>query len=684
MLIYIIAIILGLSFASLLYISNKKQHYGKILTAILFFIRTVAVSIVVLLFFNPYLKHKNNKIEQATIVVAQDNSKSLILTKDSTFYKEQYPLVIDSIFDDLEKKYLVDKYLFGNEVKDFDSIDYQDYYTDINEVLNHIRKTYYKKNVGAVVLLSDGICNKSYPPEQNINAYPFPIYSVTLGDTTEHPDIFIKDVRYNKVSHANTTFPIQVVANANNCKGLSMEAELYIDNEIIDNIVIPINSDHFSKTLNFSINPEDEGVKQIDVKIKSLDKEMQTKNNDRRFFVEVIDKRYQALCIAKSPHPDIASIKNILGNHFDTEIIYFNNDIPELNDYDIIILHQVPFLGMSNFSSLDEQLKLHKDIPILYIVGENTDIENLNKLQSSAQIRRGSVNSILDIKPRYNQSFGLFNIDKEISEDINCFPPLSLPHLEISLNNNSDIMMYMNIMDVTTETPLLSFTTDDKRKTAFLLGTGIWRWKLYNYYQKNDFNSFDEIISKSIQYLLTDKEQELTIYHRDNYLNNELIIFNAEIKNPSQELINEADLKIHIKNRHNGKSYEYEFLRDDKSYILNINTLDEGIYTYIAKAEYGGRHYETNGTFSVVNVGAEAQDLVADARRMQSLSSLTNGKNFSVNEINQLVEALDKDERICSVMREENNYIDLINWKILFFIILTMMSIEWLLRKIFG
>ena len=99
------------------------------MTAILFFIRTVAVSIVVLLFFNPYLKHKNNKIEQATIVVAQDNSKSLILTKDSTFYKEQYPLVIDSIFDDLEKKYLVDKYLFGNEVKDFDSIDYQDYYT---------------------------------------------------------------------------------------------------------------------------------------------------------------------------------------------------------------------------------------------------------------------------------------------------------------------------------------------------------------------------------------------------------------------------------------------------------------------------------------------------------------------------------------------------------------------------
>lgn len=684
MLIYIVAILIGLVCASLLYVLNERQHYGKILTAVLFFIRAFVVAMLVLLFFNPYLKHKNNKIEQATIIIAQDNSKSLILNKDSVFYKKKYPILLDSILNAIEERFVVDKYLFGDETKEFDTIDFQDNYTDIYDILSNVKKTYYKKNVGALVLLSDGICNKSHLPEHNINSYPFPIYTVTLGDTTNYPDIFIKNVRYNKVCRANTIFPIQVTVNANNSKGKSMEMELYLDNEIIEDIVIPINSNSFSKTLDFNINSEDEGVKQIDIKLKSIDKESQNRNNNRRFFVEVVDQQYKLLCLAKSPHPDIASIKNILGEHFDTDVVYCNEEIPEISDYDILILHQLPFVGMSNYSSLVEQLELYKDIPILYIVGENTDIEYFNKIQSSVQIRRGAVNSLLDVKPHYNQTFGLFNVDKEILDDINNFPPLSLPHIDVKFNSRNDVMMYMNIMDVVTEVPLLSFTNDDDRKSAFLLGTGIWRWRLYNYYQKNNFNSLDEIINKSIQYLLTDKDKELNVYHKESYLNNETIVFNAEIKNPSQELINEADLRIRIRNKHNDDSYEYEFLRNDKSYILNIKTMPEGIYTYIAEAEHGGRRYEAKGTFAVVDVGAEAQELVANTGRMQSLSVLTNGKNFNINEINQLVEALYNDDRICSVMREENNYIDLINWKSLFFIILMMISIEWFLRKYFS
>ena len=158
----------------------------------------------------------------------------------------------------------------------------------------------------------------------------------------------------------------------------------------------------------------------------------------------------------------------------------------------------------------------------------------------------------------------------------------------------------------------------------------------------------------------------------------------AEMRNPSQELFNDADLKINIRNKHNNDIYEYEFSKDDKSYILNVNTLGEGIYTYEAKAEYGGKQYSDKGTFSVVNVGAEAQDLVANARRMESLSTLTNGKNFNINEINQLAEALYNDERIHSIVREENNFIGLINIKSLLFIIITMISIEWFLRKYFS
>lgn len=682
MMIIIVSILIGICFAALLYVSNKKQHYGKFLNIILFIIRSLATSIVILLFFNPYLKIKNKVIEPSTIILAQDNSNSLILTKDSTFYKEKYPYVLDTLINDLSKNHSIDKYLFGNEVKDFDRLDYQDYYTDISEVLTKIKKDYYKKNIGAVILLSDGIINKSYQPEQDIESYPFPIYTVTLGDTTNYPDFYIKDVIYNKTSPTETSIPIRLIANANNCRNKTMNIKLLVDNEVIEETEIPINTNRFSSTIDFNIDSGNEGAKQIDILIDKIENELSTKNNDKRFFINVIDKQYKALFYAKSAHPDLGSLKNILADNFETEIIFSNEELPDLKEYDIIFLHQIPYLGMSDFEELKQSLKENKDIPIFHIIGENTDLEAFNEIQNLIEINKGAVNSNLDIRPYHNNTFGLFNIDNEVVNAINKFPPLSLPHLEFSLKGNHDILLQADINDVLTTNPLLSFSNDG-RKNAFLFGTNIWKWKLYDYYEEKNYNNFEELFSKSVKYLLTEKDKELTVNYKENYFNNEPIILTAELKNPSQELITAPDLKIRITNKNNKKVYEYEFSKDNKSYHLNINTLTEGIYNFTAEARYGNTIYSENGSFAIDDVGAEAQELVANAQRMQLLASLTEGKNFNVNELSQLKEVIKNDERISSIMREETNYKDLINMKSLFFVILSLVSIEWILRKMF-
>lgn len=682
--IYLIAIICGLCFAALLYLFNRKQHYSKTLTVILFIARTLAVGAVISLLFNPYIKRTSNIVEPSTIIIAQDNSTSLVLNKDSVFYKNDYHLVLDTLINKIEKKFTVDKYLFGNSTKEFDSLDFKDYHTDFHELLENIKKNYYKKNVGALVILSDGICNKSHLPEQNIESYAFPIYTVTLGDTTNYPDLYIKEVFYNKTSPTNTSIPIRLVANANNCRGKNMEIVVLADNEVHKEINIPINSNRFSQTIDFSLESGDEGIRQIDIQIKQIDNET-ANNNSKRFFIEVIDKQYKALICAKAPHPDLGSIRNILGDNFDFEMIFNGDEITEIEYYDIIILHQIPYLGMNNFQDLDSKLKENKKIPVFHIIGANTDFEKFNGLQENLTIKKGAVNSTLDIKAYYNQNFGLFSIDNEVVEAINTFPPLTLPHIKISSKAKLDILLQMNISDVMTQAPLLSFSNDkDGRKNAYLFGTGIWKWKLNDYYKENDNDNFEEIITKSVKYLLTEKDKELLVRHEDTYLNNEAITFTADLRNPSQELTNEPELMIRIINKHSKDVFEYSFLKKEKSYHLSIDNLPEGIYIFSASTELGGVKYYDSGSFSVVSVGAEAQELVANSRRMQSLAALTGGENFSLNELDNLAESIDNDERITSIMREETNYKDLINMKSIFFIILSLVSIEWILRKIFG
>ena len=683
--IFIIAIFCGLCYASLLYVFKKKHHYDKTLTIFLFTLRCIITSLLVLLFFNPFIKTKKRSIEPSTIIIAQDNSTSLILTKDSSFYKNKYPLSLDSLANKLSNKHIVEKYLFGNKVKAFDVIDYQDHYTNISEALKTFKKNYYKKNVGAVILLSDGICNKSYPPEQDIESYPFPIYTVTLGDTTNYPDFYIKDIHYNKTAPSNTIIPIRLIANANNCRNETMNIQILVDNEIFEEKEIPVNSNNFSSTIDFNINPGNEGVKQIDIQINNLKNEITTSNNSKRFFIDIIDKQYKALFYAQAPHPDLGSLRNVLGDNFEIEMIFSNEELPKLNDYDIIFLHQVPYLGMENLDDFKQKLKAEEETPIFHIIGENTDIKAFNTIQSSIELKKGAVNSTLDIRPHFNNTFGLFNIENKLVNAINALPPLSLPHLEFSCKTNQDILLNMNINDVLTTMPLMTFCTDNNnRKNAFLFGTGIWRWKLYDFHNNKDYNNFEELFSKSVKYLLTEKDKELTINHKEEYLNNESIVFTAELKNPSQELTNEPNLRIQITNRHSKKLYEYDFSKSDKSYHLNINSLPEGIYNFKAEVKLGNSiHYET-GSFSVVSIGAEAQNLVANSQRMHLLASLTNGKNFKVDELNQLSECIDNDERITSIIREDTNYKDLINLKLIFFVILSLVSIEWFLRKMFG
>ncbi len=683
--IFVIAIFFGLCYASLLYLFNKKQHYGKTLTIFLFTLRCLATSLLVLLFFNPFIKTKEKTIEPSTIIIAQDNSTSLVLTKDSSFYKNRYPLLLDSLSDKLSEKYTVDEYLFGNETKDFDSIDYQDYYTDISDVLRNFKKNYYKKNVGAVILLSDGICNKSYSPEQDIESYPFPIYTVTLGDTTNYPDFYIKDIHYNKTSPSNSIIPIRLFANANNCRDEVMNIKLLVDNEVIEELEIPVNSNRFSNTIDFNINSGDEGVKQIDIQINSIKNEITANNNSKRIFIDVVDKQYKALFYAKAPHPDLGSLRNILGDKFESEVTFHGDELPDFNKYDIIFMHQTPYFGMDNYAELEEKLKDNKETPIFYILGEGTDIEAFNVIQSSLEITKGAVSSVLDIKPHYNNTFGLFSIDNELVNAINKFPPLALPHWEFSYKTNHDVILNMNIKDVLTQSPLMSFTNDeDGRKNAFLFGTGIWRWKLYDFHNNNEYDNFEELFSKSVKYLLTEKDKELIISHKDEYLNNESIIFTADLKNPSQELTNEPDLRIRIIDKHSKKAYSYDFSKHNKSYRLDINSLPEGIYNFTAEARLGNSKYSESGSFSIVSIGAEPQDLVANSQRMKLLATLTNGKNFNVNELNQLIECIENDDRITSIIREETNYRDLINMKLIFFVILSLVSIEWFLRKMFG
>lgn len=678
----LVAVVAGLALATVLYFRNKRQHYGKPLTIALFVLRSLIGFGVVMLLFNPYVRQGVSVLEQPTVILAQDNSASLVLSKDSTFFKEEYPSQLEAFREALNQDFQVDEYLFGQEIRDFDQLDYSDQLTDLSSVLQNIDRRYYKRNVGAVLLFSDGIYNRGFEPSLLSERFMFPIHTVVLGDTLSYPDLLIRDVHYNKRVSLGSTFPIRVSIGAVDCSGQKVVLTLKEDGRVITRQEIEVGSNRFSKEVDFMLEADTKGVRQIEIEISGLAEESQKLNNVKRIFVEVKDQSYKVLCLADAPHPDLGALKSVLNEDCEMDFVFGRDAIPELSKYQLLILHQTPSQH-TDMDALYQQLVNNKKLPVLFVVGKATDVEMLGKLQQAVEIHRGVTNSMLDVKGGYNTSFGTFTVSDKLRENIGKFPPLAMPHLDINVLSAHDDLLLQEVLGKKTGLPLMTFVKVE-RKMAFLFGTNIWRWRLYNYYRDHNSVIFDELLSKTLKYLLLNADEGSAVFCKEEYYSNEPVMMTAELRNPSNELVVDSDLSIQIVNKKTGETYDYVFSKREHDYELNAGILPEGIYTYRATAEIVDKKVTMNGSFSVVSLGIEAQQLTADVDRMRSLSAATNGQCYTVDQLPQLLEDLRNDVRITSVEHHETRFEDLIHSKWILFVLIGLAAIEWILRKMFG
>ena len=677
-----LSLLAGLASATLLYFRNKKQHYGKALTIILFALRTLMVGLVVLLLFNPLIRQRFSSVETPTLVLAHDNSASIALCKDSAYYKKEYLAQFGQFRNELNAGFQVDEYVFGEEVRDFDQLDFSDQLTDLSSVLKTFDRRYYKRNVGAVLLFSDGVYNRGFEPELLAENFPYPIHTIVLGDTVAYPDLAIRDVHYNKVVSLGATFPVRVTVAARDLAGRKAQLTLKSGGRVVEKRDVEIPSNRFSKEIDFMLDADKKGVMPIDIEISGIDEEEQLLNNVRHVYVEVLDQKYKLLCVAASPHPDLSALRSVLNDNYEVDFRFGKEPLPDFGQYDLVILHQVP-CAKTDFAALQAQFDKNAKLPVLFVVGNDTDRDLLNKLQKVFELRSGATNTLMDVKAHLNTAFSTFTFDAKADQLIAKYPPLALPHLEINALQSHDDLLLQEVMGIKSGLPLLSFA-NDKRKTAFLFGTNIWRWRLYEYYQNKNHDVFDEMFSKSLKYLLLSANDGSAIYAKETYYSNEPVVITAELRNPNNELVTEPEMTVQIVNKLTGETYDYTFSKREHDYQLNAGLLPEGLYQYKVEAQMGERKISVNGTFSVVAIGIEAQQLTADIDRMRTLARLTNGNCYTARELQQLSADLHNDSRITTVEHHESRFEDLIHSKWIFFVLLALATVEWLLRKMFG
>ena len=469
----------------------------------MFALRLILVSLLAGLLVGPFLRLTRNNFEKPMVVFAIDNSESVKLGLDSSVLvnnvssiKSMMDRLSDNGYETKLRTFAPGREGLESEIK-FNSNE-----TDLAGLLKSIENDYEGLNLATVVLFSDGIYTTGISP--TYTTYSYPVNTIGIGDTTSNEDLIIKNVLYNKLSYQGNKFPVIVEVLNEGFIGEICSVSISKDGKLIETQQINFTVNNQIRKAEFILEATDVGLQRYTINLERKTDEFTYTNNRMHVFVDVIDGKEKILIVAAAPHPDIKAMISAISSNENYEVDTYIPGIHELandlTDTDLVIYHQIPDYKRTA-GSLPERIE-DMNIPALYIVGNQTNINSLNTVITPVKVslirNEGDMVTVAA-----NPKFGFFGLSTMLQEFINQLPPVRAPFGNITYDAQSGVLFFQKIGSIVSHRPLLIFRNDGKTKTGILFGEGSWRWKLYDYAENKSEDRYNELILKTVQYLTT-------------------------------------------------------------------------------------------------------------------------------------------------------------------------------------
>lgn len=679
-LIFIGCLGLGSLYAWILYGANK--NLDKKTRNVFALVRTLAVATLAFLLFAPLVRRVSHTPEKPIIVIANDNSISVKAIEPNGFNAKKYEDDLKALANKLSERYEVKTYAFGDSVKSGLEFTGTDQVTNGTALVNRLNDELLNRNVGAIIMASDGIFNRGGNPLYELNKIKAPVYTIALGDTIPKRDILVANVNYNNIVYLDNEFTLDVQVQAFEIKGENTKLTVLENGKQVTEQVIAINSASFVKDVQVKLKANKVGVHRYTINLSTVKNEITTKNNSQTIFVEVIDGRQKILLASASAHPDLATLKQAieLNQHYEVSLALAEElEKLEVSKYSLVILYQLPALNYSA-SALISKLREQK-IATWYVVGAQSNLSAFGQIQQQVSFARASGN-LQEVFPIYQDNFTSYNLNAEALKQLESYDPLLIPFANMIVKGNYAAVLNQRIGKVNTQTPMLFFIDENGKKLGFLIGEGLWKWKLEEAKNENSHPLVAELISKTVQYLsVKDDKRKFKVYaSKSTFEENESIVLNATLYNDAFEPVNTPEVKVQLKNTE-GKVYNYTFSKLGSAYQLDAGNLPQGNYAYVAATSLGDKKYTAKGAFFVNAMISEYQQTTANHQLLNTMAQQTQGKMYLPANLLNIADELEKSGQVKTITYEDRRYEEMINLKWIFGLILLLLSAEWFFRK---
>ena len=656
----------ALSFYQYLFKAKKKSPVFFFLA----FLRFITLMAVFLLLINPVVTKQDYETVKTPLPILLDNSQSVKeLGQDSIAKLLSQKITSNKA---LNEKYDVQLYTFDEGFEVGKEPDFTGKQTHIDQAVQNL-KQFYRNTTYPVILLTDGnqtIGNDYvYSFQQNTSVYP-----IVLGDTTVFPDLKINQLNANKYAFLKNKFPVEVFLQYNGNKTVNAVFSVQQGNNVLSKQNITFTKDKKAQAITVLLDADKVGVQTYRAVLSSPEQEKNKYNNIKNFAVEVIDQRSEVAIVSSLNHPDLGALKRAIESNQQRRVTILKpSEIKSLNDYNVLVLYQ-PNATFKELLNMNATAKLNTWI----ITGMHTDFNLLNQYQQQLSFKM--TNQKEDYLASYISSFNLFATDDIGFEQ---FPPLEQPFGNVKLNSGTNTLLQARIRNVETDNPLLVFSESGSSRKAFLLGENIWKWRLETHVNNKSFEEFDVFTDKIIQYLATNsKRKSLVVNHERFYNSGEPINITAQFFNKNYEFDENARLTIIVKGKEFDFSKNYDFLKGNSEYKVNMDGLPTGKYTFTVKENNSNTTYV--GNFEVLDFEIEKQFVNPDLNRLLQTADNTNGKVFYPSQTDELIDFLAKNENYKETQKVKTTKSPLIDWITLLIILCVSLATEWFTRKYNG
>ncbi|WP_138429654.1 hypothetical protein [Fodinibius saliphilus] len=670
-----------------------KEHIGisPIYRYLLIALRSLVFVILLILLLNPFIKTETSYLEKPSIAVMLDNSASTAIQKKSYKGVESYQETLDR----LELRELTDLnlefYSIGNTLApvNLDSLTLDAEQTNLSSAINFLNTN--QHDINTAILISDGIYTQGQNPVFNSGNLDIPVFTVGLGDSTTQEDLLVRSISTNSTGYIDTPQPLAVTISSNGFRDQSFSVQLQNGDTILESRTVTPDLDSDIHEITFELVPKEEGLQQYTIVIPPLQDEWTSSNNTKRFSVDVKDAKQSIVSLAFEVHPDVKYMRSLLRSDKNTELtnrtwITGNRFIEgafniSADTVDLAIIHGYPRSGLP--ANLEDKVKqLANEIPIIIFATPLFAIQQFEQNVRSLPIRSIASWEYVEV--------GLLPQENASSHPVMNLPALKynqLPYLWAPIDNittsaTATQLFSSSYRDGQTNKPVLSVQETGNRRISFFSSYG---WYQLNQINNKEIKNFaSELLLNVVSWTATDPNNQLLKVEpaKTTFSGTENIIIDAYLENERGEMETNAsvDLSLSADTLEN-RFYSMENIGSGR-YRIDLGHMAEGIYSFKAVAQKGGRQIDTQqGEFAVSKSNAEFINTSRNDQLLRTLADQSGGSYVTFDSVSSLWPTLRQQDLLKQQQKTETSFFYLYRNAGWFIVVILLLSCEWIIRK---